>query len=471
VQVSSPALGRLRQNCAESLQADIGHAGSGHISLAYVIAEYFEQARDFVELHKGVFQGFTFPLSSIEIRHPDGVTARNIPTPYIAPASDRQMSSSSAMIEAEESEQCLSDAEQQLTQVASFKHAPSEALRTIHSIYIFLFVGKYRSRLLLSSTADAGIRLIGGTKADSDISLYDGIKRLFLAQVGIDLSGMTLEDFQCYMWADSTAVYVASTTDHIPLPSNVTPLGLQPVLYPLDRLRADLRVSTASNMTRICQAMMTSLESRFRAHSEVVDAKVGVVHYTLDNYFGALSCEDVLRLWTQGDQKSYFTSFWTDLLLGAARQHKAYFWECAPMQSHAMTAPFEFVIVPTNPGRFAPTNWRQFEDKFSSCSAGQLVATFPNPRGDAVLVSPIPQGGGETYGHLAQFLENASNRGVVDSLWCAVGFALQSFLSERGLVWLSTSGLGVPWLHVRLDTNPKYYEYQPYRSSTRKYDA
>jgi hypothetical protein len=30
-------------------------------------------------------------------------------------------------------------------------------------------------------------------------------------------------------------------------------------------------------------------------------------------------------------------------------------------------------------------------------------------------------------------------------------------------VWLSTSGLGVYWLHVRLDTHPKYYQYQPYK--------
>ena len=32
-------------------------------------------------------------------------------------------------------------------------------------------------------------------------------------------------------------------------------------------------------------------------------------------------------------------------------------------------------------------------------------------------------------------------------------------------IWLSTSGLGVYWLHVRLDTRPKYYQYAPYRAS------
>jgi hypothetical protein len=30
--------------------------------------------------------------------------------------------------------------------------------------------------------------------------------------------------------------------------------------------------------------------------------------------------------------------------------------------------------------------------------------------------------------------------------------------------WLSTSGLGVYWMHVRIDVAPKYYTYAPFRS-------
>jgi hypothetical protein len=30
-------------------------------------------------------------------------------------------------------------------------------------------------------------------------------------------------------------------------------------------------------------------------------------------------------------------------------------------------------------------------------------------------------------------------------------------------VWVSTAGMGVSWLHVRLDNRPKYYGYKPYR--------
>jgi hypothetical protein len=39
-------------------------------------------------------------------------------------------------------------------------------------------------------------------------------------------------------------------------------------------------------------------------------------------------------------------------------------------------------------------------------------------------------------------------------------------MSERvgsKVVWLSTAGAGVSWLHVRLDDRPKYYQFEPYR--------
>ena len=30
--------------------------------------------------------------------------------------------------------------------------------------------------------------------------------------------------------------------------------------------------------------------------------------------------------------------------------------------------------------------------------------------------------------------------------------------------WLSTAGMGVYWLHVRVDSRPKYYRYQGYKT-------
>ena len=40
--------------------------------------------------------------------------------------------------------------------------------------------------------------------------------------------------------------------------------------------------------------------------------------------------------------------------------------------------------------------------------------------------------------------------------------ALERRLSRQPL-WLSSAGLGIYWLHLRLDSRPKNYSFQPYR--------
>jgi len=93
--------------------------------------------------------------------------------------------------------------------------------------------------------------------------------------------------------------------------------------------------------------------------------------------------------------------------------------------------------------------------------ADRPIATFANLGGDAMLVSPHPaQAPGSA--HLASFVRGAPD-GVVDALWIAVSNAVSEWLATRRYpVWVSTSGLAVPWLHVRLDRVPKYYAYRAY---------
>jgi len=90
--------------------------------------------------------------------------------------------------------------------------------------------------------------------------------------------------------------------------------------------------------------------------------------------------------------------------------------------------------------------------------AGRQVATFTNLGGDAVLVAP---GRGGTFPHLAAFCRTAPAT-LQDLLWREVASAIESWPARRTL-WVSTSGLGVHWLHVRLDSRPKYYTHAPYR--------
>lgn len=52
-----------------------------------------------------------------------------------------------------------------------------------------------------------------------------------------------------------------------------------------------------------------------------------------------------------------------------------------------------------------------------------------------------------------------------DALLAQVAAAIHARWTERpdAPLWVSTSGLGVPWLHVRLDDAPKYYTHRPFR--------
>lgn len=91
---------------------------------------------------------------------------------------------------------------------------------------------------------------------------------------------------------------------------------------------------------------------------------------------------------------------------------------------------------------------------------GCRTVTFDNLGGDAVLVAPCPLGPDSAYTHLAQFVHAAPDA-QQQLLWQSVGEAMQARLGTEP-VWLSTAGHGVGWLHVRLDSRPKYYRHAAY---------
>jgi hypothetical protein len=111
-------------------------------------------------------------------------------------------------------------------------------------------------------------------------------------------------------------------------------------------------------------------------------------------------------------------------------------------------------------------------EAFRSYFEGDNVVTFRNLGGDAILIAPSPAGAASSYAHLAAFLRTAADslaaflRTAADSqvhaLWQNVARSVAESLTEKPM-WLSTSGLGVAWLHIRLDSSPKYYQHQPYK--------
>lgn len=133
------------------------------------------------------------------------------------------------------------------------------------------------------------------------------------------------------------------------------------------------------------------------------------------------------------------------------------YFETPPLTVESLALPFECVLVdgPELAGLRADPS--PFGDALRSPAA---IVAFENLRRDAILVSPTPADGVDCA-HLAAFLRSARDSQKVE-LWRAVSAAMLSVVGVKPR-WLSTAGLGVSWLHVRIDSAPKYYRHRPYR--------
>ena len=161
---------------------------------------------------------------------------------------------------------------------------------------------------------------------------------------------------------------------------------------------------------------------------------------------------DVLQSWRFNEE---FRAFFIALLADSA--FSAFRWETPAVTSADIDRDFEFVLLQSS-----ALERRVDSGAFSSHFANSRdVVTFPNLGGDAVMVVPCPIDVEPIYGHLASFIRGAP-QAQIHHLWESVGAAMQDRLGDRP-VWLNTAGMGVSWLHIRLDSRPKYYAYAPYR--------
>jgi hypothetical protein len=126
---------------------------------------------------------------------------------------------------------------------------------------------------------------------------------------------------------------------------------------------------------------------------------------------------------------------------------------------------FEFVLIDAPylssfaESRPDPESFAEHTEKCSSITC----CAFPNLGGDAMLVAPIQRSPNiplVAYSHLAKFVRGAPTNQVRD-LWQLTAKTYREQWTGQPL-WLSTEGSGVAWLHMRLDSRPKYYHYQPF---------
>ncbi|KAL1529418.1 hypothetical protein AB1Y20_000367 [Prymnesium parvum] len=172
-----------------------------------------------------------------------------------------------------------------------------------------------------------------------------------------------------------------------------------------------------------------------------------------------LMWSDVIQLWSTDEPFQH--SFSSAL---AEAKFAQFFFECPPLNAAlAPTTPFEYVLKEAPPFRAADPS--AFSKHFASATGA--VATFPNLGADATLIAPCPAPSPpQTYASLASFVRAASDS-QLSALWSALGRAMSAALLREptSFIWVNTEGSGVPWLHVRLDSQPKYYHHLPYRNT------
>ncbi len=149
-----------------------------------------------------------------------------------------------------------------------------------------------------------------------------------------------------------------------------------------------------------------------------------------------------------------------DELTRVCAEHAGIFWECVPSARAHQDVPFAFVTVQTEAVAALTVDRRAFPRELAAATGP--VAVFRNLSGDALLLVPtgaVPEG----CAHLASWCRSAP-ASEQRALWAEVGRQVQAWWARTAdPVWVSTSGLGVSWLHVRLDERPKYYSHRPYR--------
>ncbi|KAI9026691.1 hypothetical protein DFJ74DRAFT_661650 [Hyaloraphidium curvatum] len=172
------------------------------------------------------------------------------------------------------------------------------------------------------------------------------------------------------------------------------------------------------------------------------------------------------------DGDAFRTSFVASLRHGldhfssSAKSDAEIYLECRPTsRRNRGTDPFEFRVVRALDLSSAAR--RPDPSDFAEHIEGtrEKFVPFANLGRDALLIAPSPPADpAARYGTLAGFLRTSPKEDALE-IWKAVGSAIEDCSADP--LWVSTSGAGVPWLHVRLDSRPKYYktrEYMEYRA-------
>lgn len=169
-----------------------------------------------------------------------------------------------------------------------------------------------------------------------------------------------------------------------------------------------------------------------------------------------LSFSHVIRSW---QEDAAFRKFYITTLLKHGGD--GCFWEHPRLNESTVDQTYECVITQTDAFSKRMANFMPFS---RAISPGKRISVFPNLTGEALLIVPNQSEETNFNGRdMISFLQTAPEE-LVHNLWKTIGQqTAKAIEAKASFQYLSTHGLGVLWLHVRLELGPKYYHHRSYK--------
>ena len=140
-----------------------------------------------------------------------------------------------------------------------------------------------------------------------------------------------------------------------------------------------------------------------------------------------------------------------------------YFWEHPKLNSTSWMSEYEVSIVESKRLNVVKPNPHPFSQYFKG---DDVIVTFKNRGGNALLVVPEPDNMSiSDFSTISRFIKNADSDLSIKFFKAVFREWHQNFKNDTNYSYLSTHGLGVHWLHVRIDKKPKYYHTIDYRDN------
>ena len=132
---------------------------------------------------------------------------------------------------------------------------------------------------------------------------------------------------------------------------------------------------------------------------------------------------------------------------------KTYFFETPKVTKQTLDDKFEFILSAADELKNVNADKDTFQDYFRKCKDSPVI-TFPNLGHNAVLVVPCPVSDSKLsqYSSIGPFMRNIEAN-QVHQFWIEAARTMLLTIDQKGSkpTWMSTSGLGVYWLHLRWD--------------------